>query len=60
MIVSAGMSIKHGWDAFRPASADQAKMMADLGITQAMMPYVGVVFGCSGILANLSANILHR
>lgn len=50
MIVSAGLSIKHGWDAFRTTGGDQAKMMADLGITQPMMPYVGIFSVVVGLL----------
>ncbi len=42
LLVSAGLSIKHGWDAFQPANAEQAKMMANLGITKTLMPYFGV------------------
>lgn len=42
IVVSAFLSIKHGWDAFQPATAEQAKMMANLGITKSAMPYFGV------------------
>lgn len=42
LLVSAFLSIKHGWDAFQPANGEQAKMMANLGITKAVMPYFGV------------------
>jgi hypothetical protein len=41
ILVSAFLSIKHGWDAFRPSNAEQSKMMADLGISKPMMPYLG-------------------
>ena len=41
LLVSAFLSIKHGWDAFQPANADQAKMMANMGITGSVMPYFG-------------------
>lgn len=41
ILLSAFLSIKHGWDAFQPSNAEQAKMMANLGITKAMMPYFG-------------------
>ncbi|WP_026629189.1 hypothetical protein [Dyadobacter alkalitolerans] len=41
ILVSAALSIKHGWDGFRPPGPEQAKMMANLGITQAIMPYFG-------------------
>lgn len=40
--LSAFLSIKHGWDAFQPATAEQANMMANLGISKAIMPFVGV------------------
>lgn len=42
LLVSAFLSLKHGWDAFQPATAEQAKMMANLGITKSVMPYFGV------------------
>ncbi|WP_428659066.1 hypothetical protein [Runella sp.] len=42
ILASAFLSIKHGWDAFQPATAEQAKMMANLGITKSVMPYFGV------------------
>lgn len=40
-MASAFLSLKHGWDAFQPAQADQAKMMANMGITESVMPYFG-------------------
>ncbi|MBD2757027.1 hypothetical protein [Spirosoma validum] len=43
VLISSFLSLKHGWDAFQPANAEQAKMMADLGITKTIMPFVGVV-----------------
>lgn len=42
LLVSAFLSFKHGWDAFQPASKEQVKMMAELGITPAMTPYIGI------------------
>lgn len=42
ILVSAFLSIKHGWDAFQPATAEQAKMMETLGVTRSVMPYFGV------------------
>lgn len=42
LLISAGLSIKRGWDAFQPNNVEQAKMMSELGITKAMMPYFGV------------------
>ncbi|WPU95734.1 hypothetical protein SNE25_09410 [Mucilaginibacter sabulilitoris] len=40
MAVSAILSVKHGWDAFRPASSGQLKMMAVLGINPGLLPYL--------------------
>lgn len=42
LIASAFLSIKHGWDAFQPANAEQLKMMTKLGITKTVVPYFGV------------------
>ncbi|GAB3249567.1 hypothetical protein GCM10027347_06760 [Larkinella harenae] len=42
LLISAFLSLKHGWDAFQPANAEQTKMMADLGITKTAMPFFGV------------------
>ncbi|MEZ0612016.1 hypothetical protein ACAW74_26125 [Fibrella sp. WM1] len=42
ILISAFLSIKHGWDAFQPANAEQTKMMADLGISKTAMPFFGV------------------
>lgn len=42
VLVSALLSLKHGWDAFQPATPEQAKMMANLGNTKGIMPYFGV------------------
>lgn len=42
LLASAFLSLKHGWDAFQPANAEQAQMMSDLGIGKAAMPYFGV------------------
>lgn len=50
ILVSAGLSFKHGWDAFQPASAEQAKIMADLGIGKAAMPYIGAFSIIVGLL----------
>lgn len=41
ILSSVFLSLKHGWDAFQPATAEQAKMMANLGITKSVMPYFG-------------------
>jgi hypothetical protein len=42
ILISAFLSIKHGWDAFQPANAEQTKMMTDLGISKTIMPFFGV------------------
>ena len=42
LLISTFLSLKHGWDAFQPANAEQAKMMENLGVTQSVMPYFGV------------------
>lgn len=42
LLVSAFLSIKHGWDAFQPANAEQEKMMSTLGVSKSVMPYFGV------------------
>ena len=43
ILISAFLSVKHGWDAFQPANAEQSKMMADLGISKTFMPFFGVL-----------------
>ncbi|RYU93162.1 hypothetical protein [Emticicia agri] len=50
MIVSAFLSIKHGWDAFQPATAEQTKMMGNLGITPSVMPFFGVFSIVIGVM----------
>ncbi|MGF7214215.1 glucose-6-phosphate-specific signal transduction histidine kinase [Spirosoma lacussanchae] len=50
LLVSAFLSLKHGWDAFQPANADQARMMADLGISKATMPFFGVFSIAIGLM----------
>lgn len=42
LLVSIFLSISHGWSSFKPANADQLKMMSNLGITATTMPYFGV------------------
>jgi len=64
LLVSAFLSFKHGWDAFQPASPDQAKMMADLGITRTIMPYFGVFSFIIGLMLLFPptffiSNVLH-
>ncbi|MGV3461631.1 MAG: hypothetical protein ACO1N9_14375 [Flavobacterium sp.] len=50
LLASAGLSLKHGWDAFQPPTPEQATMMANLGITRSMAPFVGVLSIITGLL----------
>ncbi|MCA0228931.1 MAG: hypothetical protein LCH91_00615 [Bacteroidetes bacterium] len=50
LLISSFLSLKHGWDAFQPATAEQAKMMADLGITKSFMPFVGALSIIIGLM----------
>lgn len=50
VLISSFLSLKHGWDAFQPATAEQAKMMADLGITKSMVPFVGILSIVIGLM----------
>ena len=50
ILISAYLSLKHGWDAFRPANPEQAKMMADLGISKSFVPYVGALSIIIGLM----------
>lgn len=50
MGISALLSIWHGWDAFRPANPEQLRMMADLGISRGLMPYLGALSIIVGLL----------
>jgi len=50
-LVSAFLSVKHGWDAFQASNnPEQLKMMADLGIGKAYAPVFGVVMIIVGLL----------
>lgn len=50
LLISSFLSFKHGWDAFKPPSPEQAKMMADLGVTKTIMPYFGVLSIALGLM----------
>ncbi|AYQ35607.1 hypothetical protein [Runella sp. SP2] len=50
LLISSFLSLKHGWDAFQPATAEQAKMMADLGIAKSFMPFVGALSIIIGLM----------
>lgn len=50
LIISAFLSIKHGWDAFQPANAEQAKMMTNLGIGKSAIPFFGGLSIAVGIM----------
>lgn len=49
-LISAFLSIKHGWDAFQPANGEQTKMMADLGISTTSMPFFGALSIVIGLM----------
>jgi hypothetical protein len=64
LCVSAFLSLKHGWDAFKPPTPQQEKMMATLGITKAVMPYFGIFSIIIGLMLLFPktffiSNILH-
>lgn len=50
LITSAILSFKHGWDAFQPATAEQARMMTSLAITRSMMPCFGAFSIITGVM----------
>lgn len=50
LIASAFLSIKHGWDAFQLANVEQAKTMANLGISNTVMPYFGALSIIIGLI----------
>ena len=50
ILISAFLSIKHGWDAFQPANAEQTNMMADLGISKTIMPFFGALSIVIGLM----------
>jgi len=50
ILVSAFLSLKHGWDAFQPANQEQAKMMEVLGINKSLMPYFGALSMIVGLM----------
>lgn len=64
LLVSAFLSLKHGWDALQPANAEQAKMMTTLGITKSIMPYFGIFSIIIGLMLLFPqtfflSNVLH-
>ena len=50
VLTSSFLSLKHGWDSFQPGNAEQAKMMADLGITETVKPFFGAFSILTGLL----------
>lgn len=50
LLISAFLSFRHGWDAFRPVKPEQAKMMTELGITKTMVPYFGALSIAIGLM----------
>ncbi|MCD9019207.1 hypothetical protein [Parachryseolinea silvisoli] len=64
LLISAFLSFRHGWDAFRPLKPEQAKMMTELGITKTMVPYFGALSITIGLMlffpqTFLLSNMLH-
>jgi hypothetical protein len=59
LLASAFLSIKHGWDAFQPASVEQAKMMAILGVTKSTLPYFGIFSILIGVMLFFLSNVLN-
>jgi hypothetical protein len=64
LLVSAFLSLKHGWDAFQPPNPEQLKMMTTLGITKSLMPYFGVFSITIGLMLFFPqtffiSNVLH-
>ncbi len=50
LCVSGFLSIKHGWDAFQPAHPEQAQMLTELGLSKAILPYMGVFSIVVGVM----------
>lgn len=51
LIVSVSLSFKHGWDTFNyKNNAQSLKMMNDLGISEPVIPFIGVLTIVIGIL----------
>ncbi|SEK64967.1 hypothetical protein [Parapedobacter koreensis] len=51
LIVSVSLSFKHGWDAFNYKNNPQSvKMMAELGISEPVIPFFGVLTIAIGVL----------
>lgn len=51
LIVSAALSFKHGWDTFHYKSNPQSlKMMSELGISEGVVPAMGILALLTGIL----------
>lgn len=50
ILISAFLSIKHGWDALQPSNIEQTKMMTELGINKTIMPYFGVFSVILGLM----------
>jgi hypothetical protein len=51
LLVSVGLSFKHGWDSFNVKSHPESlKMMTDLGIKPTLVPVVGIAMFLIGVL----------
>lgn len=43
LIVSAGLNFKHGLDSFKTPTIEQQKMIAQLGLNESNMKYIGIL-----------------
>jgi len=51
LLVSAGLSFKHGWDTFNyKKNPESLKMMTDLGIGESIIPALGILMILIGVL----------
>ncbi|RFS16783.1 hypothetical protein [Emticicia sp. C21] len=51
LLISVFLSFKHGWDTFTiKDNPESAKMMADLGIPQTIVPFLGIFMFVVGLL----------
>lgn len=50
LLASSFLNIKHGYDAFRPPTAEQENVLHNLGISRSAMPYIGVFSILTGIM----------
>jgi hypothetical protein len=50
LLLSAILSLKHGWDTFRPADAEQIKLITEMGISRNIVPFFGVFSIIVGVM----------